>query len=315
MKNVLLTGGSGFIGSHVADLLVEAGCATTILDNLSFGKREHIRDDVEFVEGDIVDRDMVQDLFKSHDFDTVVHLAAIHFIPFCNQHPNLACRTNIEGTQNILDAARDSGKVQRLFIASTAAVYPDMPAGIPETTPRAPMDVYGMTKSANEEQAAIFSRRSGARVSVGRFFNAVGGRETNPHLVPDILQRIVESDVIEIGNTSPKRDYIDVRDMARGVMAMLQGNREPIDTCNIGTGLVFDVDEITAILSKIHGRAIKLKPVERLIRKVERQNLQADSTRLQTRYGWKATHSIEDSMAYAYEWYREVGRTILSVQG
>ena len=303
MKNVLLTGGSGFIGSHVADLLVEAGCQITVLDNLSFGKREHVRIDVEFVKADIVDRDAVNALFKSHAFDSVIHLAAIHFIPFCNQHPNLACRTNIEGTQNILDAARDSGKVERLLIASTAAVYPDMPAGIPESTPRAPMDVYGMTKSSNEEQATIFSHRSNAHVSIARFFNAVGGRETNPHLVPDILHRIVDSDVIEIGNTSPKRDYIDVRDMARGVLALLQGNQEKLDTCNIGTGMVFDVDEITAIISKIHGKKIKLKPVDRLIRKVERQNLQADSRRLQTRYGWKPIHSIEDSMAYAYEWY------------
>lgn len=303
MKNVLLTGGSGFIGSHVADLLVEAGCRVTVLDNLSFGKRENLRGDVEFVKADITDRDAVFALYKSHGFDTVVHLAAIHFIPFCNQNPNLACRVNIEGTQNVFDAARESGKVERLFTASTAAVYPDMPAGIPEATPRAPMDVYGMTKSANEEQAAIFSRRSEANVSVGRFFNAVGGRETNPHLVPDILHRIAESDVIEIGNTSPKRDYIDVRDMARGVLAMLQGNREKIDTCNIGTGNVYDVEEITAIISKIHGREIKLKPVEKYIRKVERQNLQADSSRLQARYGWKAIHTIEDSMAYAYEWY------------
>lgn len=304
MKTVLLSGGAGFIGSHVADLLVEAGCRVTVLDNLSFGIREHVRADVEFVEADIVDRDRVFTLFKSHGFDTVVHLAAIHFIPFCNQNPHLACRVNIEGTQNIFDAARESGNIERLLTASTAAVYPDLPAGIVESTPRAPMDVYGMTKSANEEQAAILARRSDTHVSIARFFNAVGGRETNPHLVPDVLRRIAESDVIEIGNTSPKRDYIDVRDMARGVLAMLQGNRESIDTCNIGTGLVFDVEEITAIISKIHGRQIKLKPVERLIRKVERQNLQADSQRLQSRYGWKAAHTIENSMAYAYEWYR-----------
>lgn len=305
MKNVLLTGGAGFIGSHVADLLLARGCNLTVLDNLSFGRREHVPAQARLVELDLADRAGVQACFAEGRFDTVVHLAAIHFIPYCNQHPDLACRTNVEGTQNIFDAAQTSGTVQRLFTASTAAVYPDCAGAIDETVGRAPMDVYGMTKSANEEQAAILARRSDIKVSVGRFFNAVGGRETNPHLVPDVLQRIRESDVIEIGNTSPKRDYIDVRDMATGVMAMLDGNAGPIDTCNIGTGEVYDVAEIARFISDIHGRPIELRPVERLIRKVERQNLQADSRRLQTRYGWKPQHSIHDSLGYAYTWYTQ----------
>lgn len=303
MRNVLLTGGAGFIGSHVADLLVESGCRVTVYDNLSFGLRENLRKDVEFVEGDIADRDAVGGLFAGRGIDTVVHLAAIHFIPFCNQHPDLACRTNVEGTQNVLDAALASGSVERLFTASTAAVYPDMPEGIPESTPRGPMDVYGMTKSANEEQAAIFARRSGAKVRIGRFFNAVGGRETNPHLVPDILKRIAVSQTIEIGNVSPKRDYIDVRDMASAVMAYLSSGEDALDTCNIGTGKVYDVREIVGILSEIHGKDIVLKPVERLIRKVERQNLQADISRLEARYGWKPRYGIRDSLAYAHEWF------------
>ena len=94
------------------------------------------------------DRPGVFEAFKVGSFDTVVHLAAIHFIPYCNQHPDLACRTNVEGTQNIFDAAQASGSVQRLFTASTAAVYPDCAGAIDETVGRAPMDVYGMTKSA-----------------------------------------------------------------------------------------------------------------------------------------------------------------------
>jgi len=302
MKKVLLTGGAGFIGSHVADLLLGRGCELTGLDNLSFGRREHVPAQARFLQMDLADRAGVMECFQA-GFDTVVHLAAIHFIPYCNQHPDLACRTNVEGTQNIFDAAQSSGTVQRLFTASTAAVYPDCAGPIDETVARGPMDVYGMTKSANEEQAAILARRSSIHVSVGRFFNAVGGRETNPHLVPDILQRLKKSNTIEIGNTTPKRDYIDVRDMASGVMAMLEGNQSSIDTCNIGTGEVYDVAEIAAFISEIHGAPIELQPVERLIRKVERQNLQADSRRLQTRYGWKPKYSVQDSMRYAHEWY------------
>ena len=302
MQNILLTGGAGFIGSHVADLLVERGCTLTVLDNLSFGKRAHVPRQARFIEADLADRAGVAECFSA-GFDTVIHLAAIHFIPYCNRHPDLACRTNIEGSQNVLDAAQASGTVRRLFIASTAAVYPDRAGPIDETTARAPMDVYGMTKSANEEQAAILARSSDIAVSVGRFFNAVGARETNPHLVPDILQRIKQSNTIEIGNTAPKRDYIDVRDMASAVLAMLDGNRGGIDTCNIGTGEAYDVTEIAAQLSEIHGARITLAPAARLMRKVERQNLQADNRRLRSRYGWRPRLRVRDSLAYAYDWY------------
>lgn len=304
MKNVLLTGGAGFIGSHIADLLLERNCNVTTLDNLSFGVRQHVRNDVEFIESDIADREKVFQIFQSHSFDTVIHLAAIHFIPFCNRHPNLACRTNVEGTQNIFDAAEESGSVERLFTASTAAVYPDMPSAIPEDTHRGPMDVYGMTKSANEEQASILARRSETKVCIGRLFNAVGDRETNPHLVPDILNRIAGGNTIEIGNTSPKRDYTDVRDMASAVMCYVSGATLSIDTCNIGTGLSFDVEEVVKVISEVHGSELVLKPVDRLTRKVERQNLQADNRRIVATYGWAPRYCLRESIAYAYERYR-----------
>ena len=302
MQKVLLTGGAGFIGSHVADLLLEKGCDLTVIDNLSFGRREHLNAAATFATMDLIERDRVLQLVAEHRFDTIVHLAAIHFIPFCNQNPNLACRSNIEGTQNLLDAASAAGSVKRIFIASTAAVYPDMPGPIAETVSRAPMDVYGMTKSANEEQAAIHALRNETSVSIGRFFNAVGARETNPHLIPDILQRIKQSDRIEIGNVSPKRDYIDVRDMATAVVTMLDGNRGKLDTCNIGTGKSYDVEQITKLISDIHGREIHLDPSPRLIRKVERQNLQAQVDRIAFRYGWRARYSISDAVHYAYQW-------------
>lgn len=308
MKNILLTGGAGFIGSHVGDILIDNGYAVTVLDNLSFGKRENIPKKCEFIEADIIDREKIFSTFESHSFDTIIHLAAIHFIPYCNKHPNLACRTNIEGTQNILDAAQKKSGIEKIFVASTAAVYPDMPHAILESTLRAPLDVYGMTKAANEEQVRIYGNRSGAKVCIGRFFNAVGGRETNPHLVPDILARIQSSNTIKIGNTSPKRDYIDVRDMATAVMTYLNRAADPIDTCNIGTGSVFNVDEIVNIISNVHGKDITLEPSQHLTRKVERENLQADNTRIRNRYGWSPKYSINESIAYAYEWFMESNR-------
>lgn len=302
MKNVLVTGGAGFIGSHVVDQLLEKDCNVTVLDNFSFGQRKNLSSSARVIEADIRNRDAVFNAI-SKEMDSVVHLAAIHFIPYCNLHPNEACSTNIEGTQNVFDAAQASGNVTRLFTASTAAVYPDCSGSINETIPRAPLDVYGMTKSANEEQAAILAKRSGINVSVGRFFNAIGGRETNPHLIPDILARLKSSTHIEIGNTAPKRDYIDVRDIASAVVTMLDSNKTTIDTCNIGTGLSYSVDEIIKMISLVHDAEITCAEASHLIRRVERMNLQADPERLRQNYGWKPRFTVEDAISYAYEWY------------
>jgi len=139
----LITGGAGFIGSAVVPALMNEGYDINVLDNLSFGSREFINiSDKHFFLADIRDYDRTKEIIERVNPEIVIHLAAIHFIPYCNQHPFEAADTNIRGTMNVLKACGSSTNLQRLFFASTAAVYPVYDGALAETYILHPLDIW-----------------------------------------------------------------------------------------------------------------------------------------------------------------------------
>ena len=163
-----------------------------VLDNLSFGKRALAGvPDAQFHMADIRDREATMAVLERVKPEQVLHLAAIHFIPYCNQHPVEAAEININGTINVLDACEKAGSVRQVFAASTAAVYPIANGAMDEMHATGPMDIYGITKLATEKLVSEFHLRTGIATIVGRFFNAFGPNETNPHLIPEIQQQVL----------------------------------------------------------------------------------------------------------------------------
>ncbi len=138
-KRVMLTGGAGFIGSAVIEQLNELGCDVFVLDNLSFGKRELAAiPDSRFFEVDILDSGATADCVRGIAPSWAIHLAAVHFIPYCNAHPFESTNINLIGTTNVLDALRNVASVEKVFFASTAAVYADSATPVSETSPATP---------------------------------------------------------------------------------------------------------------------------------------------------------------------------------
>ena len=138
----LITGGAGFIGSALIEELEKRGCAIFVLDNLSFGKRELAAvPDSRFFEVDILDHRATADCVRAIAPAWVIHLAAVHFIPYCNAHPYESTNINLLGTTNVLDALRNVASVEKVFFASTAAVYADSPTSVAETSPAIPLDL------------------------------------------------------------------------------------------------------------------------------------------------------------------------------
>ena len=153
-KKVLITGGAGFIGSALSKHLQEEGHEVFVLDNLSFGRRQLAGvPDSRFFQVDIRDRAGTQQVMDDTRPNIVLHLAAIHFIPYCNQHPADAADININGTISVLEAAGSKGSVEQVFVASTAAVYPIADGAMDEDHATGPMDIYGTTKLATEKIA------------------------------------------------------------------------------------------------------------------------------------------------------------------
>ncbi|MFY7952142.1 MAG: NAD-dependent epimerase/dehydratase family protein, partial [Armatimonadaceae bacterium] len=277
---VMVTGGTGFIGSEVVRQLVSRGDSVVVVDNHSFGREAHLDGlDVDIRTLDIRDRDGVSAVVRETSPDAVLHLAAIHFIPYCNQHPYEATDINVRGTMNVFDACADSG-VQRVFFASTAAVYPISDDPHRESDLVGPCDIYGLTKVIGERLCNEFHLKTGATVRVGRFFNAFGRNETNPHLIPEIVAQIAGgARLIRLGNLEPKRDFIHTTDLAAAVLAMTDRGGADLDICNIGSGTEFAVTEVVSAIGDAIGDTIRIEVDPARVRKVERMHLVADNTR------------------------------------
>jgi len=292
----LVTGGAGFIGSAVIDKLQREGHEIFVIDNLSFGKRDFITvPDSHFFQVDILDKENIDKIFNSIRPDIVIHLAAVHFIPYCNQHPFESSDINIRGTIHVLNAARKY-KASKVFFASTAAVYPIYDEAVSEGHQTGPMDIYGLSKLTGEHLCNEFHLMTGVPTIICRFFNAFGPNETNPHLIPEI-QKQVNSGLrkIKLGNLAPKRDFIHTSDMANAVHTLLNRIDKGIDTFNLGRGIEYSVIEIVDAFSRESGEKIEIEVDPTRVRKVERMHLLADVSKLKS-IGWNPFIGIDEGI-------------------
>jgi UDP-glucose 4-epimerase len=189
LERVLATGGAGFIGSHLVDSLLDSGQEVLVVDNFSLGRREHLdraraSGRLTVVDGDIRSK---EDLRPVADFapDTVFHMAALHFIPYCNAHPAEALEVNVLGLDTVIRSVRGAC-VKTFVFPSSGAIY-GFGTGRGQSPRPRPDEVYGISKWIGEQVMARFhDDRPGARTVIARLFNTYGPRETNPHVLPDI---------------------------------------------------------------------------------------------------------------------------------
>ena len=293
----LVTGGAGFIGCAVIDKLQREGHEVFVIDNLSFGKREFINiPDANFFLADILDKPAMDKIFAAVQPEMVIHLAAVHFIPYCNQHPYESSNININGTINFLDCCKKHN-AKKVFFASTAAVYPIYDEAVTEQHEVGPLDIYGLSKLTGEHLCNEFHLATKIPVVICRFFNAFGPNETNPHLIPEIENQVnAGMRVIKLGNLTPKRDFIHTSDMANAVYSLLTNINSGIDTFNLGRGIEYSVTEIVDAFSRQLGEEIAIEVDPARVRKVERMHLLADVTKLKST-GWQPLIGIDEGIA------------------
>ncbi|HJU33007.1 MAG TPA: NAD-dependent epimerase/dehydratase family protein [Hyphomicrobiaceae bacterium] len=298
---VLVTGGNGFVGREVTRLLCD-GHAVCVLDNLRSGPLRLgrcTRDRLTLAEIDIADAAAVARLMTEFAPDIIIHLAAIHYIPECEENPSLAVQTNVHGTVNLLAHAPEGA---RFVFASSGAVYqPDDKPHVEATATVAPTDVYGFSKLHGEHYVRYFAQQRKLSAVIVRLFNVVGPGETNPHLLPEIVAQLKAGHrTLRLGNMWPKRDYIHVVDAARGFIAVaLKAGIAPgsTQTVNLGTSQTYSVAEIVEKLKQITANGFALEQEQVRLRKVDRPFLAADITEIRARFGWTPQASIDDALA------------------
>lgn len=257
MGACLVTGGIGFIGSHVCRGLLEHGDDVVVYTK--FGKGGHdflkrlrmpdIAGDVKFIEGDITDFGRVLRALKGNRVESIIHTAAIAFVPSAIENPGLAFRVNTMGTLNLLEAARMMN-IGRVVHISTSLVYGDLrydPAD--EDHPLEPKDIYGATKAASENIAMGYYRTYGLPVSIVRASSVYGPGDLENRVVKSFIDNALQGKPLELhGGGAQRRDFSYVKDVAKGILLALKSEKAGGEVFNIGSGRDYSIRELADII-------------------------------------------------------------------
>jgi UDP-glucose 4-epimerase len=313
-KKVLIFGGAGYIGSHTLRHLRDNGYDCVVADNLIYGHRESVPDDVPFEKVDLLDSAGLATLFSRYKFDAVIHFAAFAYVGESVKDPAKYYRNNVVGTINLLDAMMAAG-VKDIVFSSTCATYGEpqyMP--IDETHPQNPINPYGQTKLMIEKVFADYARAYGLRWIALRYFNAAGagwdiGESHNPetHLIPLVFRAIMGGGAINVFGTDYDtsdgtcvRDYIHVEDLANAHRLALEKLGGFSGAINLGTGIGTSCKEIIAVAEKISGKECPVVWADR--RAGDPAKLYAANGKAREILGWVPQHDIEKIISDAWAW-------------
>lgn len=299
MMRLLVTGGAGMIGRRLTRQWHEAGGEVAVLDNLSSGLPMPDQATLA-VCADLGDGDTLAALLNDFRPDAIVHLAAVHHIPTCENQRAHCLDVNVVGTERLL-AAAEQAQVARVVIASSGAVYAWQERPLAElTSPLAPCDNYALSKYSNEQQLRFWAER-GRRVGrAARIFNAIGHDDPNGHLIPEVLAqlRTTRDGRVRLGNLSPRRDYLHADDIARGLIAVLNDPRSdvPFDTFNICSGVEHSVEQLVLQLGLILDIQVQVEVDPARQRRVDRPSQLGDPARMLQLLGWQPDLPFADAL-------------------
>ena len=255
----LITGGAGFIGSHIARALLEQGADVRILDNFSSGKRENLKGlDVELLEGDLRNASLVAEAVRG--VNIIFHEAAFVSVAESMEKPQECLDVNVAGTSILFECARKAD-VQRVVIASSAAVYGDSEAyPLSEETPLRPLSPYATSKRVDEMYADLFTNHFGLEVAALRYFNVYGPRQRPDSMyaaaVPIFIRRMLDNKPITVyGDGGQTRDLINVRDVVQANLLASQHPAAPGQIFNVCTGIETRILDLLEILYQIFPNA------------------------------------------------------------
>jgi UDP-glucose 4-epimerase len=304
MERVVVTGGAGFIGSHLVESLLDSGASVLVVDDFRLGRQEHLEGARQTGRLTIIDGDIrsADDLRPIAGFapDTVFHMAALHFIPYCNAHPQEALDVNVLGLDTLIRALRTAPLTTFVF-PSSGAIYGFGTNPWPETAAARPDEIYGISKWMGEQvMARLHEDQPELRTVVARLFNTYGPRETNPHVLPEVMKALGLGKPLEVGNLWPQRDLIFVTDTAAALVAAAAG--EPgLEVFNVGTGRGTTIQEVLETIEATTGKPLEIRQVPERMRDGD-GHLISDPTKLIETTGWKPQYGLEAGLRRLLEW-------------
>ncbi|WP_424811685.1 UDP-glucose 4-epimerase GalE [Roseococcus sp. YIM B11640] len=319
MARYLVTGGAGYVGSHVVLALLDAGHSVVVLDDLSTGHREAVPAEVTFIKAHLSEKQRLAEVFAAWKFDAVFHLAALSLVGDSMKNPLRYCRENLGNAVDLADAAVRAGCLKFVF-SSTAAVF-GVPKTVPitEEAPTTPVNPYGLSKLMMEQALAWAEQAHGLRSASLRYFNAAGadplgraGEDHDPetHLIPRaILATLGQAPPLHVFGTdydtkdgTAVRDYVHVADLAAAHVAVLPRLEQGSVRYNLGNGAGHSVREVIEAIERVSGRKVPYENGPR--RAGDPPALVASSARIRAETSWRPKHAeLDDIVRTAWNWH------------
>ena len=310
MKNVLITGADGFIGSHLTELLVRQGYQVKALSQYnSFNYWGWLEDvdclaDIEVLSGDVRDPHYCRKITAG--VDTVFHLAALIAIPYSYAAPDSYVDTNVKGTLNICQAALDNG-VDRVVHTSTSEVYGTAQyVPIDEKHPLQPQSPYSASKIGADAMAMSFFNAFGLAVTIARPFNTYGPRQSARAVIPTIICQIASQlKQIRLGDVTPTRDFNYVADTCRGLLALARSDKAIGETVNIGSNHEISVGDTLALIRELMHSDVEFMTDEQRIRpeRSEVFRLWCDNGKIREMTGFQPEYSLRAGLQATIDWF------------
>ena len=308
MTTALVTGANGFIGSHLTELLLSEGYRVRALNQYNsfndWGWLEGIRhQNLEVVSGDVRDPAFCREITRG--CDTVFHLAALIAIPYSYSAPDSYVDTNVKGTLNMCQAAKDCG-VRRIIVTSTSEVYGTaLSVPIAESHPKQPQSPYSATKIGADAIAKSFFNAFGLPVVIARPFNTYGPRQSARAIIPTIISQIANGErKIKVGDLSPTRDFNYVEDTCRGFIALGRADGIEGEEINIATGTEVSMAETLNLIAELMGADMEyvVDPERLRPSRSEVFRLCGDNSKITSLTSWRPQVTLREGLARTIKW-------------
>lgn len=311
MRNILVTGAGGFIGSHLTELLVEKGFQVKAFVHYNSWNKwgwldtSPVKSNVEIITGDIRDYDSV--LAAMQGCDTVFHLAALIGIPYSYVSPQAYIKTNIDGTYNVLQAARQLG-VEKIIVTSTSETYGTAQyVPIDEKHPMVGQSPYSATKIAADQLSISYFKSFDLPVKIVRPFNTYGPRQSARAIIPTVISQILNGQkILKLGNLSPTRDLTFVKDTANGFFQIAEAEGLFGEITNIGMSDEISVGNLVQLIADLIGTQVEIQSDEQRVRpdKSEVERLFCDNSKILANTAWTPAYDLKSGLMETIHWIK-----------
>ena len=305
-KEILVTGGCGFIGSEIVKQLSLLGANVTIIDNLSSGKERYIQgfSNVKLITADLLDDHAIESVVKDKEY--VINNAALPFIPDSYYMPKKFFDVNVNATISLALAVIKEKKAKRFVHISSSEIY-----GTARYTPMdenhqtTPQSTYAVSKLAGERVAFTMHKEHNLPAVIIRPFNSFGPNITQPYIIPEIIRQMEKNDVIKLGNLNAKRDLTYVTDTARGIILSLVKEGVIGEVINIGSQRSFSIRELVSLISEIMDKKVSVEVDPSRFRPYDVDTLICNYERATKLLGWKPEITVKEGLEKTVEWAKK----------